>query len=462
MQKLNKKLSKYISKIGVAPQQRTADWYAIRKTTIGGSEIATVIGLNPYGGVRNLIARKLGIEKFNGNPATRWGNLFEGVTQQWAEKVLQMEEGIREAGSIEGIIDRQRYSPDGLGVVRLLDDEDNPDYYIILFEFKAPFRSLPNGKIPHHYVPQIQTGMMNISLVEYSIFINNCYRKCALEDFKFNGVYDKKYHDGDYKKRKYGLERETPYACGIICFYHTMDDYYEICDYIGFGSDDDDEDAYQYMLNITENNTTNESKLANNTDEDNTYPDNFYREMDDELLLDTREALMDLGSAPERMVNRITELHDDKRVSAVYYPMVINYAHSNTLDIIETHKLEQDEKKTKDPQRYAQKCIDAFEAKCKKQNLCGIGYLPWKLMRSDIILEERDPNWEEKIRKPVEDTLTLMDKIQKSPNPIEEYYNTFPQYNTEVTTEESVEEAVSWATDIMGVIDNVDDMVVPD
>ena len=36
-----------------------------------------------------------------------------------------------------------------------------------------------------------------------------------------------------------------------------------------------------------------------------------------------------------------------------------------------------------------------------------IGYLPWKLMLSDVILEERDSSWLEKIKEPVNNAINI-------------------------------------------------------
>jgi hypothetical protein len=418
MKSCKKELCKYLNDVAASPAQKSKEWYDIRRNTLGGSEISTVLGVNPYSTVQSLIAGKIGLSSFTGNTATRWGNLFEHLTQKWSELILQSPGEIKDVGSVKGIMDRQRYSPDGLGVIKLLNESNNYEYYIILFEFKAPLGTLPNKKIPKHYVPQIQTGMLSIPLAKYSIFVNNCYRKCQLNDLCFNGVYDKEFHQGDYKKRKFGLENEVPYACGVICFYQTVDDYFKLHDYLGCGNNSDDDNNYGDMFSNMDN--------IDNGGESTGTDDNYYGDYDMELLLETKDNMMDLGGASKFMVDRLFELHDTKRVKAMYYPIVANNERISELDFISSHGLEQFNK-SKDPLKFAKRCISRFKDRCDNDEWVGVGYLPWKLMRSDVILELPDPDWYEKIKDPIIETLDLLERINNSKNPIDEYYNIYPQ-----------------------------------
>lgn len=412
MDSQKKVLLHFLNDIEAQPTQRTEEWHHIRKNTIGGSEIATVIGCNPYNSVQSLIAQKIGINNFQGNTACRWGTMFEHITEKYTCGVLKIER-IYEAGSIPGIIERQRYSPDGLGIVQLLNCDNQPEWYIILFEFKAPMGTLPNKKIPKHYIPQIQMGMASIPIVDYSIFVNNCYRKCALKDIGFNNVYDKNFHIGDYKKLKNGLEKEIPYACGIICIYQTYEEYDKINKYYGYDSDE------EYDINDAFNDLDDEYS-------NNDFESNYYTDHDMELLLDSKEALIDFGLADKYLIDRIFELYDQKRVSVVYYPIMFNKDRVNTLDFIKTHNLERTNENIKNPKKYAENCIKTFEEKCINNNLCPIGYLPWKLMRSDVILEEKDEKFVDNIKEPLMKTLELMQKINDSENPVDEFYNIYP------------------------------------
>lgn len=441
MQKIQNKLDNYLSGIEAAPAQRTPEWYAIRKNTIGGSEIATVIGTNPYNSVEGLLAGKVGISSFNGNTACRWGTMFEHLTEKFTQIILKMDRPITEAGSVPGVFERQRYSPDGLGVVQLMNCDNELEYYVILFEFKAPLGTLPNGKIPKHYMAQVQTGMISIPLTEYTIFVNNCYRKCALQDLAFNGVYDKIYHGGDYKKRKHGLGQETPYACGIICFYQTQEEFDKIVKYYGYESDDEEYDIGKAFDDY-------EIDYTQGTDH------NRYSDHDMELLLDSKGSLIDFGAASKFLVDRILDLYDDKRVKVVYYPIMINHERVNEMDFISTHELQSDKDNVADPIEYAERCITRFDKKCKQKGLCGIGYMPWKLMRSDVILENKDPEWYDTIKGPVTKTLEILNELNNSANPVDAYYRKYPMLEE---TEEYMEDMTSMA-DFMNPATSLSDM----
>jgi putative phage-type endonuclease len=57
---------------------RNLGWNERRRTGIGGSEVAAVLGLNPHSRPIDVWARKVGIASdFAGNDATRWGQVLE-------------------------------------------------------------------------------------------------------------------------------------------------------------------------------------------------------------------------------------------------------------------------------------------------------------------------------------------------------------------------------------------------
>jgi len=407
---IKEELDQYIKSLSDVPKQKSSDWYQLRKTTIGGSEVSIVIGINPFSNIRNLIAQKIGLTQFNGNPSTRWGILFEFITKKCVELFLHLPINIKELGSIDGVIQGQRYSPDGLGIVKLQNYKNQPEYYIILFEFKAPLRMIPKGKIPEHYAAQVQTGLLTIPIADYAIFINNSYRKCALEDIGFNSRYDEIYHASDFKKYKKGLTTHIPYACGIICFYQTQPQY---------------DNFLQYLQN--NDNLEQEDQLYNQVQ---------YKMIDRQLLLN-ENYLIDLGKANHLLFNRLLELYDQHVIKAIYYPIILNHSEINNIPFIQTHKLTHTTHKTMssdDIMKYTNKCIKTFKNKCLKKQYIGIGYLPWKLMISDIILEEHNPEWYNIICDPIQDTIKTLYSIQNSNDPIQEYNKHFP---SDLTSTES-------------------------
>ncbi len=398
----------FVESKGAAPAQKTAEWYSIRATTIGGSEVATVLNVNPFKTRRSLIADKAGISDtiFTGNIATRWGNLFEPLTREWAVRVLLMDDTIKETGSVEGVIDRQRYSPDGLGVVQLVDDNDLLNDYIVLFEFKAPYRSLPDGKISKHYIPQVQTGLLSIPICELAIFINNCYRKCSLAQIGFSDVYDTNFHSGDAKKRRTKKQRfEGVLGCGIIGFYQTAKNYEEAIKILGYGSESESECPMA------------EEYLETSTNADIEYDIN--------ILMNSQETPLDFGTAKEKTIDRLFELCEEKRVVPVYYPIVLNYEVINELEFVKTHKKEVYDMVT-NPKKIIKMHVEQFKDFCDQHEHVLIGYLPWKLFKSDMIIETRDVNWKTQIEPKIVETLQIIDEIKNSTSPKRKYNEYYP------------------------------------
>ena len=65
------------------------DWHAARKDSIGGSEVGTILGLNPYESAYALWAKKTGKipSQIQENWAIRFGKAFESpILQLWAEE----------------------------------------------------------------------------------------------------------------------------------------------------------------------------------------------------------------------------------------------------------------------------------------------------------------------------------------------------------------------------------------
>lgn len=430
--KLHKVVNDFINSAAGAPAQKSREWYAIKAKTIGGSEVATVLGMNPYSTVKKLIADKVGIKEFafNGNTACRWGNMFESVTRDFTQTVLSLDECIQETGSIPGVVDRQRYSPDGVGVVKLLDADDKPAYYIVLFEFKSPARSIPDGKIPKHYLPQVKTGLLSIDICDTAIFVNNCYRKCALKNIGFDLTYDTIYHDGDAKKKKKSQVIDTVYATGIICLYQTAEDYEKTVKDCGYGSESDsDVDVDEFDLGTSS--AYSKTATYNGSAGSKSYTSHY----DMEILLNSNNSMIDFGTAKSKMMDRMFELYEEKRIKVMYYPMIINQEAVNELPFIEMHKkIKPVEKINVKPLIKTQ--LTSFLDYCEQNEFMPIGYLPWKLVKSDIIGEDRDEEWLSVIEKPITETLAIIDKIMASDDPAEEYYNIYPSHDAHVSDEE--------------------------
>ncbi len=179
------KLLTYIDKWKDLPEQKSEQWLADRTHTIGGSEMGTIAGCNPYKKIRDLIQTHIGLKVFNGSINTYWGSILEDLVTIILEDVWHTK--IYEAGSLPGVVEGQKYSPDGLMYLEWLDQ-------IVLIEIKSPARRVVNGKIPRMYKPQVYTGLDTIPIANFAIFVDAMFRRCSLEDHSFTATYDTQIH----------------------------------------------------------------------------------------------------------------------------------------------------------------------------------------------------------------------------------------------------------------------------
>jgi hypothetical protein len=206
-------LKEFVAQFEGEPEQGSQDWLDARRMFIGGSEMAAVLGLNKYKQLAQFYKEKFGVTKFVGNFATRWGSMFEPITQDIFRELFLGEhrEDFFEVGGIKSEkYPFLRYSPDGLAV-----SEIDGVLHIVLLEFKAPYSKYPTLDIESYYIPQIYSGMCMVPSATAGIFISNVYRKCTFDQLKFdNPGYDRTLHAGDASY--YDDQETTPLAFGVI------------------------------------------------------------------------------------------------------------------------------------------------------------------------------------------------------------------------------------------------------
>jgi len=245
----NDKIGKFnflVYNFSYLPMQGTEDWLNQRKGlykdaiddyikipkqyTVGGSEISTLLCVNPYSSIRTMAERKFEtINSFKGNINTRWGNMFEPIITKYTE--IYFKTSIKEFGSIPILFDKNkspvsRYSPDGIAIIskenlRSLETDIVNNNNIVLFEFKCPIRRNVKDTVPIHYINQPLIGMAGIDIIDFSIFGDAVFRKCSLTDFGFNKNYDKIFHNTDWR-----IQFEEPILCGLIFIHENCNNSY--------------------------------------------------------------------------------------------------------------------------------------------------------------------------------------------------------------------------------------------
>ena len=169
------------------PAQGTDEWLKSRRTKVGGSEIAAVIGKCPYKKPAALIKQKKECT-FIKSAACTFGRVMEDV----AKHILAEDEGldIHELGAIPSSRYPMCYSPDGVVVIG--DD-------LKLIEIKCPFRRSKLDNVPDHYNCQIQAGM-NILPCEEALFIQFRIRICTIRQLGHGKKYNRWVHVESYKR----------------------------------------------------------------------------------------------------------------------------------------------------------------------------------------------------------------------------------------------------------------------
>lgn len=200
--------------------QGTPEWLALKGTLIGGSELAVLLGTNPYMKWEALVAKKLGLlppDKFG--VACWWGTMFEPVTERFV--ALDCDTALVGTDIHMRIPAFQHHanSPDGFCVVCFELDDDG-DWVLshdpagavaagrptqalpAVVELKAPYSRKPSGTIPRYYLPQVWSGLEFTPDAAFGLYVETVYRLCSLGDLGDSDAYALGYHKGDTRTRR--------------------------------------------------------------------------------------------------------------------------------------------------------------------------------------------------------------------------------------------------------------------
>ena len=195
-------------------RQRDASWYASMGVTVGGSEVAAIMGMNPYTTFFDVVLSKIttlagGSRWDGGSEACWWGVLFEDVIAAYVAADL----GATVKGDEICIqeIAGHRNSPDGFIVAGFYRGADGQQHLwttdrdsitpttrqVLLLEFKCPISRKPTLAVPKHYRPQLWSGLMVAPVAHQGLFVDAVFRKCGLLDLGDTPEYDTAYHSRD-------------------------------------------------------------------------------------------------------------------------------------------------------------------------------------------------------------------------------------------------------------------------
>jgi len=144
------------------PEQRSPEWYALRRNMLTASSLAAALGDDYFKSRNELILEKVESKEipFVPNPITEWGVKYEEIATKFYEKMNNLE-------IIEfGLIPHPDFtifgaSPDGIC------SNDSPDEFIgRMLEIKCPPKRKFTKTVPKHYWYQMQGQLECCNLEE--------------------------------------------------------------------------------------------------------------------------------------------------------------------------------------------------------------------------------------------------------------------------------------------------------
>lgn len=152
--------------------QRSQEWLSLRGTMLTASDLATAIGDNPYEKPSDLLLKKCGAVKWDGNAATAHGTLLEPIARDLYD--LRHGQKSHEIGLVQHPVHKWLGgSPDGV-------TESGR-----LIEIKCPLTRKITPAVPKYYLPQIQL-LLEVLDLEVCDFIQ--YRPGPPEEFEVTEV----------------------------------------------------------------------------------------------------------------------------------------------------------------------------------------------------------------------------------------------------------------------------------
>ena len=208
-----KQIIEFVEKHSGAPLQRSPEWLSMRRSVVGASEVAALVGMSPFDSFESVVLKKSRIYSSSfATPACWWSTIFEDVAVKFAEREF--------ATKVHGTNicvkppedspphEKHVVNPDGYGVVEFVEQDGmwalvrervnkllKPGRRVAmaaLFEF--PHRRHPKGFVPRHYLPQVWAGLDISPFANIGLFCDMVARKCSKAEFSVWGAFDTRYH----------------------------------------------------------------------------------------------------------------------------------------------------------------------------------------------------------------------------------------------------------------------------
>lgn len=223
----NKLISDFVDTFNNDIKQHDYNWYQLMGNTVGGSEIASILGISPYSSFYKIVQSKIDIcngrEKINVGLSCWWGTFFEDIIKNYIE--IELGNVVKGDKICIQKYEGHRNSPDGYTIVNFYYKNGKYNIWttnmspsliklslIILLEFKCPITRQPTGNIPNYYIPQLLSGLSVSPIAHKGLFIDSLFKKCSISQLGYNDEYDKSFH-------KKNLIKQYPLAWGVVNLY---------------------------------------------------------------------------------------------------------------------------------------------------------------------------------------------------------------------------------------------------
>lgn len=145
------------------PEQRSPEWYEMRKDKLTASSIASAIGKCHFTTREELILSKIEDKPYESNPITEWGVKYEDIAILFYEEMYNVK--ILDFGLIpHPTFKAFGASPDGI-----CDDTGNDEYVARMVEIKCPPKRKFTKTCPPHYLMQVQ-GQLEVCDLDHCDF----------------------------------------------------------------------------------------------------------------------------------------------------------------------------------------------------------------------------------------------------------------------------------------------------
>ena len=154
------------------PDQRSPEWYAMRKEMLTASSVASAIGKCHFTTREELILSKIEDKPYESNPITEWGVKYEDIAILFYEelynvKVLDF-----------GLIPHPTFKAFGASPDGICDDTGNDAYVSRMVEIKCPPKRKFTKTCPPHYLMQVQ-GQLEVCDLDHCDFF-----QVKIEDYE--------------------------------------------------------------------------------------------------------------------------------------------------------------------------------------------------------------------------------------------------------------------------------------